>query len=132
MRLLFRSWFAGVGTEAATSCGGFEHVHEVLNVVQGLGHGFAGAPVLVEVNVQGAGYVKQTPGRPDLPSLCADGPLLGTTPDDLGVPSRGRAAMACMICAAAPQPFSEAWRTSPAASSVLAWDKRMRLDSRYF
>ena len=38
-----------------------EHVHEVLNVVQGLGHGFAGAPVLVEVNVQGAGYVKQTP-----------------------------------------------------------------------
>ena len=31
-----------------------EHVHEVLNVVQGLGHGFAGAPVLVEVNVQGA------------------------------------------------------------------------------
>lgn len=38
-----------------------EHVHEVLNVVQGLGHGFAGAPVLVEVNVQGAGYVEQTP-----------------------------------------------------------------------
>ena len=38
-----------------------EHVHEVLNVVQGLGHGFAGAPVLVEVNVQGAGSVKQTP-----------------------------------------------------------------------
>ena len=30
-------------------------------VVQGLGHRFAGAPVLVEVDVQGAGYVEQTP-----------------------------------------------------------------------
>ena len=32
-----------------------------------------------------------------------------------------RGAMAFTICAAAPQPFSEACRTSPAASSSLAW-----------
>ena len=41
-------------------------------------------------------------------------------------------AMALTIWMAVPKPFSDAWRTSPAAISLLVWDNWRRLGSRYF